>query len=122
MAKNKMRQVGEAVRANRMVSEYIRCVGDERTEVATIFTDPDTGKKKIISKAEALARDIWKMAMECQDDKMKLEYRKLLLDRIEGRPGAVVESGPLRRDIPDKVSDKGRERLNQMVRGDDEEV
>ena len=120
--KSAMQQVGEKIRAERVVSEYIRAVGDEKTELEVVFSDADTGKQKLISKAEALARSIWQMAMECEDEKLKLEYRKLLLDRIEGRPGAVNETAPQPRRIPDKVSEKGKQRLNSMVGEDDESI
>ena len=121
MSRDEMREVGQKCRAERLVSEYIRAVGTEKTEITTVFSDPDTGEKRIISKAEALARDIWKLAMECEDAKLKLDYRKLLLDRVEGRPGAMEgEAVPKRRDVPDKVSKKGRDKLNRLARDGEE--
>lgn len=119
MAKNEskqLEQIGQKCRAERMVSEYIRAVGLEQTEVTTVFTDPDTGKTRFVTKAEMLARDIWNKALEGDDEKLKLEYRKLLLNRIEGRPGAIIgETGAKQRNIPDKISEIGKNRLNQMV-------
>ena len=120
--KSAMRQVGEKIRAERVVSEYIRSVGTEITESAEVSTGPDTARTEFVSKAEMLARDIWEQALKCEDAKLKLEYRKLLLDRIEGRPGAVNETTPQPRRIPDKVSEKGKQRLNSMVGEDDDSV
>ena len=120
--KSAMRQVGEKIRAERVVSEYIRSVGTEITESTEVSIGPDTARTEFVSKAEMLARDIWEQALKCKDAKLKLEYRKLLLDRIEGRPGAVNEAAPQPRRIPDKVSEKGKQRLNSMVGEDDDSV
>jgi hypothetical protein len=110
-------ETGQKVRAGRMLSEYLRAIGAEKTEREIVFTDPDTGVPKIISKVEALARDIWRQAMGGEDEKIKIEYRKMLLDRIEGRPGTVgEENSSKRRDIPDKVSEKGKKKLNSLVK------
>jgi len=116
MAKSKRQttEIGEKVRAGLLVSNYIRAIGDERTEVATVYSK-DGAKPKLMSKAEQLARDIWKQALEAEDDKLKLEYRKLVLDRIEGKAGAQESNLPQRPSIPDKISEKGKDRLNRMV-------
>jgi hypothetical protein len=106
---------GQKHRAGRLISEYLRAVGQEKTEVATIFIDPDTGEKRIISKAEAMARDIWKKALESEDAKEKLEYRKIIIDRCDGKG---EERDKDRGNVPDRVSRMNKERINRMAEGD----
>ena len=111
-----LRQVGEKIRSERLVSNYIRGIGNEKTEIYTSdSTQTDDSKPELISKAEMLARDIWKEALEGTDKKLKLEYRKLILDRIEGRPAMGSEEQEKRGPIPNKISERGKNKLNQMA-------
>jgi len=111
-----LRQVGEKVRNERLVSTYIRAIGNKKTETFVAdSTEEDNPQPKLISKAEALARDIWDEALKCGDKKLRLEYRKLVLDRIEGRAGIGVEEQKERRPIPKQISERGKNRLNQIV-------
>jgi len=123
MAKSKenesMLELGQKQRAGRLLSEYIRAVGDEKTEVMDIAISPDEVKHKIVSKAEKLARDIWKEADSCSDAKLKLEYRKLIIDRIEGKVGTGLTGADIDhpgRNVPDRVSDVNRDRLNKLAK------
>ena len=123
MAKNNkenkdLLEVGQKARAGRLFSEYLRAIGTERTEVATVFTDPDTGEKRIISKAEMLMRYVWSQALEEPDAKTRLEYIKFIIDRCEGKPSAAGDEGMKRPGVPDKISQVNKNRLNQMVDGE----
>ena len=112
-----MLELGDKKRAGQLISSYLRAIGTEKTESTVVFTDPDSGKSKIISKAEMLARDIWEQALNGTDNKTKLEYRKLLLDRIEGRPEVGSEDVKQKRgSIPDRVSEVNRDRLNELAK------
>lgn len=116
MAKQKqLTETGEKIRSGLLISNWIRAIGDEKTEVEVVFTDPDTGESRVMSKAEKLARDIWKKALDGEDEKLKLEYRKLILDRMEGKAGIQESNPPKRPSIPDKVSKKGKDRLNRIA-------
>jgi len=109
-------QLGQKARAGRMISELIRYVGNEKTEIADVYTDPDTCEKKIISKAEAMVRDMWKEALEGEDAKVRLENRKILINRIEGKPeDNQEETGKKKMSVPDRISDINRKKLNQMA-------
>jgi len=108
-------ELGQKQRAGQLISSYLRAIGTEITEELVIFTDPDTGKRKLISKAEALARDIWKEASDGDDPKLKLEYRKMLLDRIEGKPGIDEEPKGKHTSIPDQISEINRDKLNAIA-------
>lgn len=121
MAKSKenkqLLELGSKQRAGQLISSYLRAIGTEKTETATVFTDSDTGEVKIISKGEKLARDIWEQALKGADEKTKLEYRKLLLDRIEGRPDVgQVDEKQKRGSVPDRVSELNKTRLNDLAK------
>jgi len=113
--KKKLQQ-GSKNRAGRLLSGYLRSIAQEMTEVADVATGPDTVEHMIISKAEALARDMFEQAMNGADAKLKLEYRKLILDRIEGRAGDKEDGGKQDRTVPDRISDLNRDRLNAAAK------
>jgi hypothetical protein len=108
-------ELGQKQRAGQLISSYLRAIGTEVTEIADVFTDPDTGRKKIISKAEALARDIWEQGLKNEDEDIKLKYRKLLLERIEGKPGTEEELKDRELSIPDQISELNRDKLNAIA-------
>jgi len=123
MAKSKenkqLTELGQKKRAGRLLSEYIRAIGDEKTEVMDIATGPDKVKHQIVSKAERLARDIWDKALDGEDEKVKLEYRKLVIERIEGKAGTGLTGADIEhpgRNVPDRVSDLNRDRLNRIAK------
>jgi len=122
MAKRKSKEnrqlleLGGKRRAGRLLSNYLRAIADERTEVADIATGPDRVEHRIISKAEALARDMFHQAMTCSDAKLKLEYRKLVLDRIDGKPGAGDEEEEKKKaGIPERISEINKNRANRIA-------
>jgi len=125
-------QLGSKQRAGRMLSTYLRAIADERTEVEDIAVSPDRVEHRIISKAEKLARDMFNIAMgkDCRigddsititpitDAKLVLEYRKLILDRIDGRPGAGGADEEEAKDkIPDRISEINKKRINKIADG-----
>jgi len=112
-----LRKIGEKARSERMVSTYIRAIGNERTEVISTpdRDDPTKESPEIVTKAERLAREIWDAVFNESDKKLKLEYRKLALDRSEGRPAVGSEEQQKRGPIPSKISERGKSKLNQMV-------
>ena len=115
----RLTELGSKQRAGRLLSEYIRAIGDERTERVDVAIGVDKVELRIVSKAERMARDIWKEANEGTDDKLKLEYRKLIIDRIEGKVGTGLTGADIDhpgRNVPDRVSDISRDRLNQMAK------
>jgi len=115
----RLTELGQKQRAGKLLSEYIRGIGDERTELVDIVISPDKCERQLVSKAEAMAREIWKEAIDGDDDKLKLEYRKLIIDRIEGKVGTGLTGADIDhpgRNVPDRVSDISRDRLNQMAK------
>lgn len=112
---------GQKIRSGQILSEYLRAIGNEKTEVYTPDTsqvDPDEQRPELISKAEMLMRHIWKQALKCQEEKIRLEYIKLVLDRVEGKVSTSDFEPPKRPGIPGKISAKGKARLNRLAEGE----
>jgi len=115
----RLTELGQKQRAGKLLSEYIRGIGDERTELVDIVISPDKCERRLVSKAEAMAREIWKEAIDGDDDKLKLEYRKLIIDRIEGKVGTGLTGADIDhpgRNVPDRVSDINRDRINKLAK------
>jgi len=115
-------ELGSKQRAGRLLSEYIRAIG---TEVDQVVQDevPEgcaPGMPRMVSKAEALARHIWRKALPHKDDEgvkhePDLNYVRIVLERAEGKPGTVEqEKEPSREAIPDRISRINAERLNRI--------
>ncbi|MBE3043000.1 hypothetical protein IMZ48_10600 [Candidatus Bathyarchaeota archaeon] len=116
-------QLGQKARAGQLLSGYLRAIGTEVDQVVTEDTVPGTkpGMPKLVSKAEALARFIWREALPFKDaegvvHKPDFKYVDLVLNRVEGKASVAEqekESG--RETVPDKVSRMGVDRLNKMA-------
>lgn len=116
-----LREAGEKQRAGKALSELIRAIGQEVTEVVC-DSGQAPGPPRIISKAEAMARHIWKKALpHCGDDGVchgpAIEYVKIVLDRSDGKPGTPkdVDADTGRESVPDKISRLNADRLNAMA-------
>jgi len=109
---------GSKQRAGQLISSYLRAIGTEKTELVDVAVGPDKVEHRIVSKAEALARDMFEKALECDDEKLKLEYRKVVLDRIEGRPDVgQVDERQKRSSVPDRISEVNKNRINVLAKG-----
>ena len=116
-----LREAGGKARAGRALSELIRAIGQEVTEV--ILDDGmNPGPPRIISKAEAMARHVWKQALPHKGDdgtehEPDLDYIKIVLDRSDGRPGTPkdIDDDTGRESVPDKISRLNTDRLNAMA-------
>ena len=116
-------QLGGKQRAGRHLSEYIRAIGTEVDQVIL----PDTpqgcapGLPRLVSKAEALARHIWRHALPWTDDEgMKHEpdirYVGIVLERAEGRAAVMEqEKGDTRETVPDRVARMSVDRINSIA-------
>jgi len=109
---------GAKTRAGQLLSQFLRSIAEEQTE----FIKDDDGEDKMASKAEALARKMWKMALGYEEKQSKgneeilVEYKpdksmmRLLFDRIEGRVPTVDEAKDPR-TTADKVTEQGKKRI-----------
>lgn len=114
---------GKLTRAGQLLSQFIRDIALEETEVVTI-----DGEDRMASKAEALARMVWKRGLGFIE-KVKNEqgvlvdvkhapdrvYVGMLWDRMEGRAPLMNPDKKDRRTIADKVSEQGKKRLNEIA-------
>ena len=111
------------------MSTLFRAVASELTERVNIKVPGEDGKMqtRLVSKAEAIVRDIIQMAMPKRqtdvddpdyiDPKLQLECRKIILDRIDGRAGTIGEDGPPKGEsIPDKISRINKGFLNDQAK------
>ncbi len=118
--------IGDKIRAGVVLSTKLREIAQEGTE---FDNRPDGGG--MITKAEALARLMWKMALGHTTkvevaDKGIIEtihapdrgMIQLIWDRIEGRATPVNDNLHNKRKLPAKVSDANKDRLNNMAKED----
>ncbi len=113
--------LGDKQRAGRLLSSHLRKIAQEATEV--------NSEGGMITKSEALARLMFKMALgyTVKDVKTNVEITyapdkgmiSLLWDRIEGRAGPVNDSDAQKRSLPKKVSDENKKRANNLATGSD---
>jgi hypothetical protein len=115
-----LRELGSKRRAGVALSELIRAIGTERTEVV-LDDGPKPGPPRIISKAESMARFIWSRALPRRDDQgvehePELDYIRIVLDRAEGKPGVAGKDIEEKKEsVPDRISRLNQERLNSMA-------
>ena len=121
--------IGDKARVGRLLSEHLRRIAQEETEFIKGTSDAD----RMITKAEALARLMFKLALgweeEIENVKTGVMITKahnpsagmiaLIWDRIEGRSVPLVGDGKQGRTLPKKVSEESKNRLNRMATGDD---
>lgn len=106
-------------KAGQLLSKWLRQIAEEETE----FIKDDDGEDRMVTKAEAVARLIWRTALGYSE--VKIENGKeittnyppnrammnLLLDRIEGRAPVSTDMGKKKRSVADKVSEQGAKRI-----------
>jgi len=112
---------GSKVRAGQLLSQFLRIIAEEKTESVV---DPDDGEDRMATKAEALSRQIWKMALGYKEFDVKKgkdivhkpdkSMMRLVFDRIEGKARTVGESQTSNQKIADKVSEIGKKRINSL--------
>ena len=124
---------GKKIAAGKLLSKYIKEIASE------IHDDPvikARGEEAVmLTKAEAIARYIWKMALGYQEaiavfDKVgkkigeKPEVHRpdkwaigVIWDRLEGRVGAAdLKAGSDKASLVDKVSAQGKKRLDNIAK------
>ena len=118
MAKD-MSEHGAKTRAGRLLSNFIRQIAEEQTEM---ITGPD-GEDKMATKAEALARLIWKKALGYKEITIVKEVpvetthhpdrqlMGLLFDRMEGRAPLTIGEGDEKITTAERVSEQGKKRI-----------
>ncbi len=116
---------GIRTRAGKLLSSFIRDIAEEQTEFAK---DPDNVEDRMVTKAEALARLIWKRALgysEIRTDKDKVPVTyvippdkgcmSLIFDRMEGKAPAALDEGDEKLSVAERVSEQGKKRINEVL-------
>jgi len=119
--------ISDKARAGKLLSGHLRMIAQEDTE---FVVGPDGDK--MATKAEALARLMFKIALGYEETIIKsgksgeaIEITKvvkpsagmiaLIFDRMEGRAPAANENLDKKRTLPNKVSDENKKRLNNLA-------
>ena len=122
-------QHGLKTAAGMKLTRFLRQIADEKTECMDL--SPETGKDRMISKAEALARIIWRLALGYEEEFTKVEegrvvtvkkyhypnpkFVDIVYDRIEGKVVAAGEAGTKKQPLSGKLNDEAKKRLNSMA-------
>lgn len=111
---------GHRTRAGRLLSNFIRQIAEEETE---LISHPEHGDI-MATKAEALARLIWKKALGYKEEKTDKEglvqayhhapdkqMAGLIFDRMEGRTPMTVGDSDGKMTTAERVSEQGKKRI-----------
>jgi hypothetical protein len=122
MASKKKSDKGSKVAAGQILSKFLRTIAEEMTE----FEKNGEGEEVIVSKAEALARRIWKAALGYSETTVEGKGNRvtrthppdkvlmgLLYERLEGRAPLAGMGDSGKQTIPDRVDDQAKFRITQ---------
>ena len=117
---------GHRTKAGKLLSSFIRQIAGEVTE---FVKDPD-GEDRMVTKAEKLARIMWKEALGCEEEQdvykdgvktgtKKITHRPdksmigLLWDRIEGRAPLMSTDDGRKLSAAERVTEQGKKRIGK---------
>jgi hypothetical protein len=120
---------GKQTKAGKLLSGFIREIAGEETE----FIKGDDGDDRMATKAEALARTIWKLALGYKEVVVKTDksgvrsevkiphdpnstYIGIILDRTEGRAPLINDGKDGKLSVPDRISQEGKNRINNIIK------
>ena len=115
---------GLKTKAGMLLSGFIKEIAKEQTE----FVKDDDGDDRMVTKAESLARKIWKLALGYEEtvkladgtEKIKPHgpnstYVGIVLDRMEGRAPLLAGDKDGRIPIADRITQEGKNRVNSVI-------
>ena len=124
---------GKKVAAGKLLSKFIKEIAGEICDDPVIKVKGE--EAVMLTKAEAIARYIWKVALgwEGTEDILDKSGKKIgikpvkywpdkwainmIWDRLEGRVGAAdLKGGSDKASLADKVSEQGKKRLSQIAK------
>ena len=104
-----------------MITDFLKKIANEDTEMVQI-----RGEDVMVTKAEALARLMWKMALGFEESKITASgevkdiihnpdkgMMNTIIDRVEGRAIPTVTTGKGGRTVTDKISEQGKSRISE---------
>lgn len=107
------------MKAGRLLTRFIRQIAEECTE----FVKDDDGEDRMVSKAEAMARKMWDIALGYTETVVRVDgpidvvhppdhkMLQILYDRMEGRAATATEDEVLRPTAAAKVSEQAQKRI-----------
>ncbi len=115
------KEAGAKQRAGRLLSTFLRTIAQEKVNTAN-----DGEVPRMVTKARALADQIWARALglyqyvdpmteavkQPPPDKSMIE---LIFDRCEGKVGTHEEEKKKDTNVPDKVSQANKDKLNKLA-------
>lgn len=114
--------IGDRIRAGILLSTHLRKIAQEATE-----TDKEGN---MITKAEALARLMFKLALGYTEVDIKAGIETIhgpdrgmigsIWDRIEGRAAPTTDNLAKKRTLPQRVSTENKKRLNDIATSSEE--
>lgn len=116
----------DMTKAKNLLTKFIRIILQEKIAIE----DLDTAEKRVVTKAEAVARIICRGALgytEITESGKRIIHQPdktfihLIYDRVEGRVGTADETGKRERKIPDRISDVAKARANKYVKKEEKE-
>lgn len=117
---------GKKTRAGQLLSAFLRQIAEEPTELIK-----DGGEDRIATKAEALARQMWKDALGYREIVPVIDkdgktigsnevihapnraMMELVFNRIEGRAPIAVQEGDEKITVTERVSEEGKKRIGK---------
>jgi len=125
---------GKKIAAGKLLSKFIREIAEEIHDNPLVKA---IGEEAVmVTKAEALARYMWKAALGYSEDVdvldkagkktgIRPEFHRpdktfigMIWDRMEGRAAMIdAKSGSDKASLADKVSEQGKKRLGQIAKG-----
>lgn len=122
MSKEEISPAGLKVKAGKLLSAYLRQIGEEITEM---ITDPVTGGDRMATKVEALSRQIWRDALGYTEQivekgQLKDIYhnpsniaRAIIFDRMEGRAPLAIGESDEKLTAADRITEQGKKRITK---------
>ena len=118
--------MADKVNPQKLLTDFLRDVGGEETELVTV-----DGTPAMVSKAEALARKLYLMALggtvECKNDKGEVKTvifepsipaAKLIREWTEGKPSENKSTSNVKGKRPERFDKNTGNRLSRVLRTD----
>ncbi len=115
---------GARTKAGQLLSGFIRDIMEEQTE----FAENEDGSMRMVTKAEALARNICKRALgytenmeDAKGEDVEIvhqpdkTYVQIVFDRMEGRVPQSLTEGEEKMTAAEKVTKQGVNKINEVL-------
>lgn len=122
---------GLKTKAGMLLSKFLKDIAQEQTEF--VKDDDNPNEDRMVTKAEALSRLIWKKALGYDETLRKTDkdgcvkdvkiYHApdkvmigLIFDRMEGRAPLLASDKDGRIPVADRISNEGKNRVNSVIK------